>query len=91
MMTQKEILELALSGAIEVWADFRFMAGLDGTDACFNYSCNASKAELREAKEQMEVWSKKCDWLQAQIDVIEAAEKAARRAERQRKKQADAA
>ena len=90
-MTQKEILELALSGAIEVWADFRFLAGLDGTDACYNYRCSASDAEVEQAKEQMEIWSKKCDWIQAQIDEIDKAEKAARRAERNRRKLAKVA
>ncbi len=86
MMTQKEILTLALDGAIGVWADYRFLAGLDGTESCYNYRCNANEAILRDAEEQMEVWSKKCDWIQAQIDAIEAEEKALRRAERQRQK-----
>ena len=91
MMTQKEILELALTGAIDVWADFRFLAGLDATDACFNYRCTASDAKLREAKEEMDAWSKKVNWLKAQIGVIEAEEKAVHRAKRKRIKQSNAA
>ena len=79
-LTQKQILELALSGAIDVWADFRFLAGLEGaTDAGFNYRCSAKESEMEKARQQMEIWSAKCDWISAEIKKIEAEERAQRK------------
>ena len=82
------ILCLARDEMVDCWGDARYLAGEEGSFDCADYRATASPKKLREYHELAEKLSAECDWLDGLISAIDAEEKAARRAERKRKKPA---
>lgn len=66
-LTQVEILHLALSGAVDHWEDLWTLT--------HEFKDKMTENELAEKKEQLSLWSKRCDWLESEIS---NAKKAAR-------------
>ncbi len=77
-LTQKEILQYAYSGAVDVWQDFWTLT--------HDYRDHLTPKALEDAKEQLEIISKKCDWIKAQIEEIENIERKERREYRRKQK-----
>lgn len=59
----QRVYELAAERAVEIWGEFRYLAGLDSSAAGLNYAHKTDPRTMAAYKRKMETWSKIADYL----------------------------